>query len=148
MSGRDRRHYVNELQKAEQQYATLVNAAEAAHAAADYHLRKAHRLDCDAWSTRQFIGGNLTPSPSIADAIHGGRELLEVRCMRCGHEDRVDLALVVWPREKPGALARQGTGMPPCKRDGRPKQRPDLVALVGRPQDDPAAPAGALRVGK
>ena len=100
-SGRDRRHYVAELRKGERQYERLVREAAAAHAGADRSLAAAHRLDCDAWSTRQFIGGDLAPSPSIADAIHGDRELLEVRCKRCGQEDRLDLTLVVWPREKP-----------------------------------------------
>jgi hypothetical protein len=128
MSGRDRRHYVTQLRKAEQEYARLVRGADAAHAAADRQLRDAHKLDCDAWSTRQFIGGDLTPSPSIADALHGGRELLEVRCKRCGHEDRVDLALVVWPREKPVHSLGKALECRPCKRDGRPKQRPELVA--------------------
>jgi hypothetical protein len=100
------------------------------------------------WALRDINGGDLTPSPSITDAILGGRELLEVRCKRCGHEDRVDLALVVWPREKPVHSLGKALECRPCKRDGRPKQRPDLVALVGRPQDDPAAPAGALWVGQ
>jgi hypothetical protein len=29
-------------------------------------------------SARQFLGGPDKPSPSIADALHGGCELLEV----------------------------------------------------------------------
>ena len=118
---RDRRHYVAELRKGERQYERLVREAETAHASADRALAAAHRLDCDAWSTRQCIGGDLAPSPSIADAIHGDRELLEVRCKRCGHEDRIDLTLVVWPREKPvhslgKALACKGV------RAGRPTE--------------------------
>ena len=88
LSGRDRRHYVAQLRKAEDAYRRHMREAEEAHASADRALARAHQIDCDAWSTRQFIGGDLAPSPSIADAIHGDRELLEVRCKRCGHEDR------------------------------------------------------------
>ena len=33
----------------------------------------------------------------------------------------------------------------PCAKNGRPKQRPDLVALIPRPKNDPAAPASALK---
>jgi hypothetical protein len=72
LSGRDRRHYVAELRKAEDAYRHQSAAAEAAHAAADRALREAHRLDCAAWSSLQFIGGDASPSPLIADAIHGG----------------------------------------------------------------------------
>jgi len=48
----------------------------------DEAYRAAHRLACEEWSVRQFIGGPAEPSPRIVDAIAGGCELLEVRCRR------------------------------------------------------------------
>jgi hypothetical protein len=61
LSGRDRRHYVVELRKAEDAHRSLVVRVDAAY-------RVAHRLACEEWNTRQFIGGDIEPSPSIADA--------------------------------------------------------------------------------
>ena len=52
--------------------------AEAAHAGADRALAEAHRLDCEVWTARPFLGGPDKPSPSIADALHGDCELLKV----------------------------------------------------------------------
>ena len=80
LSGRDRRHYGNELRKAQREHERLTREAEAAHAAADRALAEAHRLDCELWSARLFLGGPDQPSPSIADVLHGGYELLEVQC--------------------------------------------------------------------
>jgi hypothetical protein len=70
LSGRDRRHYVRELRLAEQAHRELPSRVEEAY-------RAAHRLACQEWSVRQFIGGPAEPSPRIADAIAGGCELLE-----------------------------------------------------------------------
>jgi hypothetical protein len=66
----DRRHYVRELRAAEQAHRDLPAKVEEAY-------RAAHRLACQEWSVRQFIGGPAEPSPRIADAIAGGCELLE-----------------------------------------------------------------------
>jgi hypothetical protein len=97
LSGRDRRHYAAELRKAEQAFERTTREAAAAHEAADRALAAAHRLDCEAWSALQFIGGAAEPSPSIADAIHGGCELLEVQCGHCNHADLIDLTELIWP---------------------------------------------------
>jgi hypothetical protein len=91
MSGRDRRHYVRELRAAEQAHQSLLVRVEDAY-------RVAHQLLCEEWNTRQFIGGPVDPSPTIAQATHGGCVLLEVRCKRCGHESEVNLKEIVWPR--------------------------------------------------
>ena len=61
LSGRDRRHYVRELRLAEQAHRELPARVEEAY-------RAAHRLACEEWSVRQFIGGPAEPSPRIADA--------------------------------------------------------------------------------
>ena len=67
---------------------------------ADADLVTAYRLFCEEWSARQFIGGDAAPSPTIANALHGGCVLMEVRCNKCGHSDHVDLTDEVWPRDK------------------------------------------------
>src|ERR1700759_2737546 len=100
MSGRDRRHYARELRKGEQEHARLSEAAGEAYKAADRALAEAHRLHCLAWSERLFIGGAGGPSPTIADALHGGVPLLEVQCRHCSHGEVVDLAEVIWPRDR------------------------------------------------
>jgi hypothetical protein len=136
MSGRDRRHYVTELRKAEAAHADLVIRTRAA-------FIQAHDLACQEWNTRQFIGGDACPSPVIEVAILCGRELLEVRCKRCGHESMVDLIEVIWPPENQvytlaGALRCQR-----CK-DDRRKVQPDMVALHRRAEPSPAATARRL----
>lgn len=137
MSGRDRRHYVRELKAAEQVYVRQVAERDAAY-------RIAHRLACEEWNTRQFIGAPAAPSPRIEDAIAGGCDHLEVRCKRCGHESLVDLRELVWPRENEVHTLERALRCRSC-RDERKRPRCDLVAL--RPKDglDPEAPAKRAR---
>ena len=143
MSGRDRRFYGQQLRKAEQAHAAAARDAAAAHAEADLALARAHRLDCEAWTYLQFIGGDADPSPTIAAAINGGCELLEVRCKRCGHESIVDLIDVVWPRDKQIHTLAKVLRCKACK-DERKKPATDLVALRMR-NPDGAPPAAAAR---
>jgi hypothetical protein len=143
LSGRDRRHYARQLHAAERACERALRDAQAAHVAADLALAKAHRLDCEAWSALQFIGGLAEPSPSIAHAIHGGYELLEVRCKFCLHAELVDLVeitLVSWSRDKPVHSLRRALYCKRCMEDTGKKRRPDLVSLRER-LPDPAAPA-------
>lgn len=141
LSGRDRKHFARELRRAEQAYQAARSEAEVAHAAADRALARAHALDCEAWTALQFIGGDEAPSPSIADAIHGGYELLEVQCSHCRHGQLVDLTLVIWPREKPIHSLRKVLYCAPCLRTAGKKRRPNLVGLRMREEPGPAAPA-------
>ena len=145
MSGRDWRHYAAELRKAEGAYKRAVEAAAVQHAVADRALAEAHRLDCEAWSALQFIGGAEEPSPAIANAIHGGCEMLEVQCRHCNHTELVDLILLIWPREKPVHSLRPVLFCRPCQQNSGLKRRPDLVALRVRENQDPAAPAARRR---
>lgn len=145
LSGRDRRHYVAQLRRAEDAYRRHTREAEAAHQVADRALAEAHRLDCRAWSARQFIGGDEAPSPLIADAIHGGCELLEVQCRHCNHTEVIDLTLVTWPRSEPVHSLRRALYCRRCMAEYQKKRRPDLVGLRERPKPDPAAPARAAR---
>lgn len=102
-------------------------------------------LDCQAWSARQFIGGPEDPSPSIEAALHGGVELLEVQCRHCNHSETVDLALVVWPRERPIHTLKKALYCRRCQDVYGKKRRPDLVALRMREAPGPTAPAKAAR---
>lgn len=147
MSGRDRRHYVQQLRIAEQAHRSLVTRVDSAYRAAEEHLRLAHRLSCEEWNARQFIGGDAAPSPVIAHAIDAGYDLLEVKCKRCGHESLVDLALVIWPREHQVHTLERALSCQPCRRESGRKVRPDLVALRLRnpPELDPAAARLARR---
>ncbi len=80
--------------------------------AADRALREAHRLDCSAWSSLQFIGGDASPSPLIADAIHGGCGLLEVQCRHCNQTELIDLTLAIWPRGNQVHTLKSATAVP------------------------------------
>ena len=145
MSGRDRRHYTAELRKAENELRRLTREAAAAHDAADRQLAEAHRLDCLAWSALQFTGGPEAPSPTIAAALQGGVELLEVQCRRCNHTELVDLALVIWPRERPIHTLKRALYCAKCLKTYQTKRRPDLVGLRVRMSPDPTSPAAAIR---
>jgi hypothetical protein len=147
MSGRDRRHYVQQLRIGEQEQRSLARRVDDAYRVADETLRMAHALACREWNARQFIGGDAAPSPAIAHAIDAGYDLLEVKCRRCGHESVVDLALVIWPREHQVHTLERALGCQQCRRNGDKKSRPDLVALRMRnpPALDPAAARLARR---
>jgi hypothetical protein len=145
LSGRDRRHYGNELRKAQREYERLTREAEAAHAAADRALAVAHRLDCELWSARLFLGGPDQPSPRIADAIHGDFPMLEVQCRHCNHVQTVDLAEVIWPRERPVHTIRKALYCAKCEKGHGKKRRPDLIGLRLRNESDPSSPAAAIR---
>ena len=90
MSGRDRRHYLAELKTAEHAHPRLVDQMREAY-------RIAHRLACEEWNARQFIGGPAEPSPTLHQAIFAGCVQIEVKCKRCNHESLVNLTEVMWP---------------------------------------------------
>ena len=143
LSGRDRRHYTAQLRKAENEFHRLTREAGTAHEVADRQLGLAHRLDCQAWSARQFIGGPEEPSPTIAQALHGGCDLLEAQCRHCNHAELVDLALVIWPRERPVHTLRRILYCAKCHNTYGRKRRPDLIGLRMRDEPGPKAPAVA-----
>ena len=138
-SGSDRKHFSRELQRVERLHTYLVKRTAAAFTVADAHLTIAYRLSCEEWTARQFIGGDAAPSPTIANAIHGGCELLEVRCKACGHGDHVNLTEVVWPRDNAVHTLERALGCRQCKVEGRKRSRPDLIGL--RMRDHPVPPA-------
>jgi hypothetical protein len=58
LSGGDRKAYVRELRQVEYKHAGLVKKIEAAYGAAEDYLRLAHRLECEEWNARLFLGGD------------------------------------------------------------------------------------------
>src|SRR5258707_12025846 len=116
LSGRDRRHYVRELRAAEQAHRALPGRVDEAY-------RAAHRLACEEWTVRQFIGGPAEPSPRIVDAIAGGCELLEVRCRRCSHESLIDLAEGGWAGKSPYICSPRCWHAKPARPSGKNRSR-------------------------
>jgi len=94
-------------------------------------------MDCPA-----IQGGDAAPSPTIAEALAAGCELLEVRFRRWDHERLVDLAEVVWPRGNQVHTLARALRCQNCK-DERARARPDLGASRMR---HPPAPSVVLRV--
>jgi hypothetical protein len=91
------------------------------------------------------LAARIKPSPRIADAIHGGCPMLEVQCRHCNHAQTVDLADVIWPRERPIHTIRRALYCAKCEKGHGEKRRPDLTALRVRPSDASPTPAIAKR---
>jgi hypothetical protein len=136
LSGGDRKHYARELARTERLHADLVRQTNAAYLTA-------HRLGCEEWNARQFIGGEAAPSPIIGHAIDAGCTMLEVECRSCGHRDRVNLLDVVWPRDRPIHTLAKALFCRPCRDSSGVTRRPNLVALSM--PSDPTPPANAAR---
>ncbi len=137
LSGGDRKFYARELAKAERRHAELVSQVSVAYGAA-------HRLACEEWNVRMFLGGPPEPSPSIQAAIDAGRVELEVRYPACGHRERVFLPDLVWSRERPIHTLADVLFCRPCHANSKAKRRPELVALY-EAAPPPATPAAARR---
>ncbi len=132
MSGRDRRHYVQQLKIAEKEHASLFKRAADAQIVADEYQQMADQLSCKEWSARQFIGGDASPSPSIETAVRCGYVLLDIHCSHCTHASTVDLSEVIWPMQKGVHTMKYALACKRCSGDGR-KARPNLIGL--RPND-------------
>lgn len=123
MSGGDRKHYVRELKAAQREHPRLL--AEAIEA---YYV--AHRLACQEWNVRQFIGGAADPSPTIGAAIDGGYSMLRVECRACGHSRDFDLREVTRLAKQQVHTLSKSLLCVSCN-----AHRPNLVSLY-----DPNAP--------
>lgn len=143
VSGRDRRHYVRELARVRGLHEALTKQAAAARGHAADLLRRANLLECEAWNARQFIGGPAQPSPTIAEAINAGCELLEVQCKRCGHTDHVDLIKVRRPRDRQIHTLQGAMDCRQCSHTSHWKPQANLVALCMRNPSDPDQPGAA-----
>ena len=144
MSGRDRRHYVQQLKAAEIAHAALAKRVPEAQTVADEYQLMADRLVCEEWSVRQFIGGDIEPSPSIEVAVRCGYTELEIHCANCTHAGTVDLSEVIWPKRKGVHTMRQALACRRCSEGGR-KFRPNLVGLHMLATDDSQPQARAMK---
>jgi hypothetical protein len=144
LSGGDRKHFARELRRVESLHAALVKKIEAVHRAAEDHLRVAHRLECEEWNARLFLGGDESPSPAIDDAIDAGATILEVKCNACRGTRQVDLSHVIWPRKYQVHTLRSKLFCEPCKATTGRKVRPMLVGLFD-PNPEPEATVKAAR---
>lgn len=122
LSGGDRKHYARELARTERLHADLEAKMVAAYDVA-------HRLACEEWNARRFLGGDADPSPTIAAAIQAGFTLLEVKCASCRHFERVSLPDLVWPREKPIHSLARVLFCQPCRVGSGATRRPSLICL-------------------
>ncbi|MBB4398767.1 hypothetical protein [Bradyrhizobium sp. ERR14] len=122
LSGGDRKHYARELARTEQLHTELEKKMVAAYDVA-------HRLACEEWNARRFLGGEANPSPTIAAAIQAGFTLLEVKCGACRHFERVSLPDLVWPREKPIHSLGRVLFCQPCRIETGATRRPNLICL-------------------
>lgn len=125
MSGGDRKHYVRELKWAQAEHVRVLDRAMDAYVVA-------HRLACEEWTIRQFIGGPADPSPTIGMALDAGWTMLKVECRACGHSCGVNLRDVIWPRKNEihtltKALRCAGCGV----------KRPNLVGLYDPTPEPP-----------
>lgn len=143
LSGGDRKHFARELRRVEQRYASLLQKIPDAHRAADQYRALAYRLECEAWNMRLYLGEDHDPSPRIADALAAGITLMRVKCGHCRKEREVDLAELVWPREKQIHTVRPKLFCLPCKTDTGRSVRPMLMGLCITDPDGPQSAAGA-----
>lgn len=133
LSGGDRKHYVRELKQAQQAHARLLDRVIDAYAAA-------HRVACEEWTVRQFIGGPAEPSPQIGAAISAGCTTLQVQCRACLHSCDVNLKEVIWPETKPVHTLPLR-----CARCGA--RRPNMISLYD-PTHAPDRPGAKMRTAK
>lgn len=71
--------------------------------------------------------------------------MLEVQCRHCNHTELVDLALVIWPRERPIHTLKRALYCGACLKNYEKKRRPDLIGLRVRQNPNPTSPAAAMR---
>jgi hypothetical protein len=112
LSGGDRKAQAKGIRYAHGIHANHYRQSVLIRSAAEAKLRKADRLECEAWNAIMWAGGPAMPSPSepqaeptIGKAINGGYDLLEAKCNRC---DRVSLVTLRSLKRHPGLEAGGG----------------------------------------
>ncbi|MES2671645.1 MAG: hypothetical protein V4673_14675 [Pseudomonadota bacterium] len=129
VSGGDRKHYVRELRQARESHKRVLDRTIDAY-------NVAHRLYCEEWTLRQFIGGEVDPSPMIGSAVLAGCTLLRVECRTCGHGREIDLKEIIWPREKQVHTLTKALRCANCN-----AHRPNLIGLYDPSPDSPGRAA-------
>jgi len=139
LSGGDRKAKAKAMRHARVLARHWYEQSVTARAIGEAKIREADRLFCDAWTSVTFWGGPTRQSPTIAQAINGGRPLLWAKCRRCNREPKIDLRLVRRPPDTPVHLLEAALFCEPCS-DGRKfKVRADLLGVVADPNGPDAA---------
>jgi hypothetical protein len=151
LSGRDRRAFLRELKTARGAAVMADQEGDALLGRALEHRRQARELavlgfrkKCEAMNARLFYGGSIQPSPTIAQALFCGYDILETRCNRCGASTAVPLDTIrtaakteIWRLEESAALRCE-----PCSESKGWKQRLQIVCVrPALPLDGPDHPA-------
>jgi hypothetical protein len=151
LSGRDRRAFLRDLKTARGAAEMSDKEGDALLGRAMEHRRQSRELavqgfrkKCEAMNARLFYGGSIQPSPTIAQALFCGYDVLETRCNRCGARAAVPLDTVrtpakteIWKLEESAALRCE-----PCSENKGWKQRLQIICLrPNQPLDDPGNPA-------
>jgi len=92
LSGRDRRQFVRQLKNAPNFETANLRRAVVLRADGEAKLRKARRLECEAWNARLFYGGSAQPSPTVADALFAAFGRREAGCHQGKQLSMIDLS--------------------------------------------------------
>ena len=107
-----------------------------ARAEAEELYRRADQYFCDAWTSLVFWGEPTRNSPTIAQAINGGRPLLWAKCRKCAKEPVIDLRSVKRRLDTHVHLLESVLFCEECSRGKKFRQRADILGLKS---DEPPA---------
>lgn len=139
LSGGDRKAQAKAMRDARSIAREYFRQSILARSIGELKLREADRLFCDAWTNITFWGGPTRNSPTIAQAINGGRPMLWVKCRRCGQEPDVDLRLVRRPPETEVRLLEGALFCEECSAGRKFRVRAHLLGLRSEPNDPESA---------
>lgn len=129
LSGRDRRHFAKHMDVARKTYAAKIRQSESARRFAVAKELEANWALCEAWNAALFMGGPAQPSPTIAQALSVGCDLLKVECNRCGRSQSVQVAAI---RRRPETFLWQleaSFGCEECRKTLKYKPRAIIMEL-------------------
>lgn len=145
LSGGDRKAQAKAMRESRGLAREYFRQSEAARAIGEAKIREADKLLCDAWTNITFWGGPTRSSPTIAQAINGGRPMLWAKCKHCGSEPDIDLRTV---HRRPDTQVHLLEAVLFCRRcsEGRKfKVRASLLGLRPDPNDPEAYTQAADR---
>jgi len=105
-----------------------------ARAIGETKIAEADRLYCDAWTNETFWGQAPKDSPTIGQAINGGRPMLWAKCRRCNTEPRIDLRRLVRPPDTPVRNLERALFCENCSGAGPYRVRADILGLMPAPE--------------
>jgi hypothetical protein len=149
LSGGDRKALAKQLRQAEALHREYSRQAAIERANGEGRIRRADRLECDAWNALLFLGILGDQSPTIAQAINAGCDRLEVRCDRCARIERVDIGAL--PRSPATMLHTLEPSLfcAPCSQGRRNKVAAHILCVCPEINPEPPiTPHNALRGAK